>query len=215
MLFIAWKSEYIVARVHRASSVIPDGLHRTLELALSGDIEKQWPHLLVFSDPSPNALIIRSWGGSGTILVSQGLVALLNEEELRAILQLCVLRLKEPGIAFQSFCFIFALGALSFAPRPWVNLVFTGRTLPRVEERLLGPCSALGFLVLFPVVRFFLYFGRSPIRSRTTSQLGGIYSAAMQKVAQAIHIWGPGKNYGIFSLYFIHPNSGEMLFPNC
>jgi hypothetical protein len=212
MVIVASLAERSVSRAHFAGKNIPKGLSRTLAIAMEGQPGKV-PHILIFADPSPNALLIRSLGGRGTILLSQGLIALLSEEELRSVLRLCVSRIREPGIVLQSFCCTLVVWALNFAPYAWVNLVFEGRELSSSDERFLGPFSALGFLVLFPAVRFFITFGRPPLRNQQPIGLGGTYSSAVQKITQAVHIWGPSKNHGAVSLYFVDPGAGKMLFP--
>jgi hypothetical protein len=208
---IAIGAEKGIILAHGATIEIPKGLKRSLEKILEELYQKKL-RILIYPDPTPNALVIRSFGGSGTVLLSQGLVALLNEEEVRSVLRLCLVRIREPGIVFQSFCSLLAVWSLSFAPRLWVNLVFAGRTLTRIEERLLSPISAIGFLVLFPFARFLLNLGRPPFRGQTLHGLGGASSSAIQKISQAVHLWGPGRTQGAFSLYLIDPVSGQMLF---
>jgi hypothetical protein len=196
IFYSALRTELILAKLYGSSSDIPQGLTRSLELVFDSNSRRPLPRLLVFRDPSPNTLIVKSLTGSGTILLSQGMIALLNEEELRAILELCIIRLDEPGIIFQSFCSTLALGILKFAPRAWSNLAFTGRALSKDEERLLSPLSSIGFLILLPIAHNLVNIGRIPVKNRSSIQLAGPYSVAMQKVAQAVHIWGPIRNFG-------------------
>jgi heat shock protein HtpX len=215
VLLVALTSEYLIAKVYQARAEIPRGLSRSLELTLSNiPGKRKLPKLLIYSDPAPNILVIRSLGGSGSVLVSQGLIALLNEEELRAVFQFCLGRISTLGIVFQSVCSLLALWILTVSPHTWVNLVFVGRTLPSREEALLSPFSALSFFVLFPLAQFFLNLGRFPKRRKEISQPESTFSRAMQKISLSIHIWGAGKRYGTSSLHLLHPNVGEMLFPH-
>lgn len=211
-------SERGVSRAHSIEPNTPQGLDRSLEVAAHSisailEISEPLPRLLVFADPSPNALAVRSLGGRGTILLSQGLISLLNEDELREVLILCLLRLKQSSIVFQSFCAILAIWALGFAPRPWVNLVFAGKTLSTREEQLLSPVSGVGFLVFFPVARFIFNLGKPVFSFKMQISLRNKYLTTVQKIAQTIHIWSPGKRQAAFFLYLIDPESGKMLFP--
>lgn len=188
ILGIAAFSERAMRRAYRANSTPPKGLQKTLQMAAGK--RKQLPLISVFADPVPNALVIRSLGGNGSLLLSQGLITLLNERELRAILELCLKRLDSTGITFQSFCKILAVWSLSFSPRPWVSLVFSGRTLSLKEEKLLSPVSAIGFLILFPLARFLTKLGRSPTHEAEFNGVDEIYSAALEKASMTIYRYG-------------------------
>jgi hypothetical protein len=214
VVYMALSTENLIAKIHRAGSEIPKGLERSLELVLSQQKNKQAPRVLIFGDPSPNALIVKSWFGSGTILISQGMIALLNEEELRAILKLCLQRLWERGSSFQSLCALLALFTLSFAPHSWIHLFFAGRALRKEEEVLLSPLSGMRFFALYPATRLFVYLGKTSKSGRRQVSLSGPDFVAVQKVIQAIQIWGPGRFHGSFGLYFIHPVTGEILLPH-
>jgi hypothetical protein len=208
-------SERGIARAARASvAAVPAGLHRSLEIVMEGE-GGATPRFAVFEDPSPNAMVARSLGGTGLILVSRGLIALLNEHELRAVLSLCVKRTREPGIRFRSFCALLMVWMLALAPRPWVDLVFAGRPLARSEELRLSPVSAIAFLIFFPVSRFFLSAGR-PVRQELDpdSYAGEAWSSAAHKISQSISMWGPTKSPGAFFLYLIDPGSRRMLLPS-
>jgi hypothetical protein len=210
MLVCAFYAERSILHAYRAKEESPKGLVRSIQLAMK-DENLPTPRLSVFADPSPNILVVRSLGGKGSILMSQGLIALLNEEELRAVLSWCSFRLKQRGIVFQSFCSVLAIWILSLAPTSWVSLVFSGRTLSRDEERTLSPISAVGFLILFPIARFFFRLGRPIQTSLRPADFGVGYSTAMQKIAQSISIWGPSRSQVGFPLDWIYPGSEKML----
>lgn len=148
MILIAAYSEHGIAKAYHAEKPIPQGLMRTLQF-IDEEGSEPTPHLLVYSDPTPNVFTVRSFGGKGTVLLSQGLVALLNEEELRAILRMCLYRVRKTPLVFQSFCAQLTIWSLASAPQVWVDLVFSGRTLSKEEERLLSPLSTVGFLISF------------------------------------------------------------------
>jgi hypothetical protein len=183
LLLTALSAEYRLARTLRANAEVPAGLSHSLEWVANrrGGNEKL-PQILVYCDPSPNLLITRSLGRNGTIFLSQGLIAYLNEEELRATLKLSLSRIKQSGIVFHSFCLVLAFGLLKISPGSWVNLVEGERVLTPKQEQYLTPISALGFLVMFPFVRFFLKLGHLEGPQQKSPHLGGPFAAAMQKL---------------------------------
>jgi hypothetical protein len=167
-------------------------------------------------DPAPSALVVRSLLGRGRILVSQGILALLSEEELRALLGAAVIRCGDRRLPLQSACALLAVTTLSLAPREWVSMVFAGRT-PRPErgkKRPLSPVSALRFLAIFPIARVFMKLGsmgESALRARLLDSPHS--GAAVRKISHAIHPWGPNERPGASSLYLIDPWRRQMLLP--
>src|SRR4051794_9906097 len=77
---IAVGTEKIIAQAYGAQLNIPAGLGRSLAFVLK---ESQFDpsRILVYPEPFPSALVVRGLGGQGSILISQGLVALLRETE--------------------------------------------------------------------------------------------------------------------------------------
>jgi heat shock protein HtpX len=183
-------AEVGILKAYQAHLSPPKGLARSLDLVAFGK-EKRMPKFSVFSDPSPHIWVVRSLGGSGRVILSQGLVSLLNEEELRAMIAWSMFRLNERGIVFQSFCSVMAVWLLNLAPRPWVNLVFAGRVLSKSDEKSLHPNTFIGFLILFPLARFLLLLGKPTTMHPLPDVNSSTYSAVLQKISRAVSIWGP------------------------
>ena len=192
LVAFAFYSEKGMPKAYHAHLETSKGLSRSLALV---GVEKQEkpPQVFIFPDPLPQLLVVRSLGGSGTLLMSQGLMVLLNEEELRAVLGRSLFHLQERGLVFQSFCSILAIWILGFAPRSWRGLIFGGRTLEGSEERNLGSISALGFLILFPVVRLLLKLSKPAKAQKKAAEWGSAYSKALKKISQSIAILGPSR----------------------
>ena len=161
---LACFSESGIARVHRAALHVPPGLDHSLAFSAQAAFSEEdiLPRIMVFPEPRPKAFAVRAIGSRGTILLSQGLIAVLNEAELRTLLTACIIKIRKRGSVFQSFCCFLALSILSLAPRVWNSLLLRGKSLSPSEERKLSPLSALVFLVFYPFARFLLACGRLP-----------------------------------------------------
>ncbi|MGK5085206.1 hypothetical protein WDW37_18105 [Bdellovibrionota bacterium FG-1] len=118
------------------------------------------PRILACPDTSVFALVVRSPFSRGTILLSEGLLGLLSEDELRALLEASLSRLRGRGMVFQSFCAWWARLALAAAPRPWAEF-WLGEL--RWHEGL-RPLQALRFSVSFAIAQFFIFLGQ-PVRA--------------------------------------------------
>lgn len=199
---IALATEKLIAQTYDAHSKIPAGLRRSLDLVLE-ESGRDFARILIYPNPLPNALVVRRIGGHGSILISQGLVALLSEGELRKVLKMCLARLEEPTLVFQSLNSVFAVGVLGLVPRSWFKLVFGGRLPDNLEKTELGPFSTLIFLILFPVVQFFLNAGAVPPSSKTRAVAGRSPISIDQKIGSLIPLFGGRKNYGTSSLNVI------------
>ncbi|MEO5969393.1 MAG: hypothetical protein ABIQ95_05660 [Bdellovibrionia bacterium] len=203
---VAMTSEKTISQIYGAHSRIPEGLEQTLNLVLEGAGSLS-PRILIYSDSYPNALVVRQIGGRGSILMSQGMVALLNDMELREVMKMCLARLKERTLLFQSLSSVFAVGVFGLIPSAWSKLVFIGQTPTKSEKTELGPFSTLVFLILFPIVQFFLYAGTSPrtfsiLKKRTGTE--NTYSSAVQKMGRLIPLFGKRLNHGTACLSIMH-----------
>jgi hypothetical protein len=137
--------------------------------------------------------------------VSRGLVSLLNETEVRAILKAGTGRLREPGMVFRSFCSSLALLTLRIAPQSWINLIFVQRKPLEQQKKVLGPLSALILVLFIPFVRYFESLDLDPPHFKRRNLAKDSVFAAAQKIEQAIRLWGPSYRPGISSLYLIDP----------
>ena len=146
-----------IRRIYRVHREPPEGVSRSLERVLAV-LGGPAPRVLTISDPAPLALVARGPWSNGAILLTEGLLGALTEEELRELLALAVRRLRGRGIGFQTFCAFVAHQAFELAPRSWVQLLFG--ELRWHDE--LGALSALRFAMVFAGARFFVQLGRTP-----------------------------------------------------
>ncbi len=213
LIIVGLSSERGIAGIYLVHSNIPQGLSRSLEIALQSLNVKRVPQLVIVSETLPHALVVKSLGGHGTIFLTQGLISILNEQELGAVLLLCLARLKEKSLVFQSFCSILMIWILNFAPKSWVNLIFRERSVTSVDEEFLNPISGVGFFILFPPVNILLRLSKSRFFKQNKIVCEEQYFSATRKIAQSIHIWGSRRGQTAVNFGLIDPGSGKMLFP--
>lgn len=198
ILVAALRAESGLLKAYRVRTEAPAGASRSLERVMEcAELTGKQPKIFSFSDPAPQALVVRSPGSVGSILVSEGLLGVLTEDELRHLLLSCVTRLRARGIRFQSLCAWMAHIALEFAPRPWIELLFG--ELRWHEE--LGALGALRFVLAYSVARFFVRLGRV------------FENDAAQGFAHILPVSGEVFNPGSCILHFNDPWATRSLFP--
>jgi hypothetical protein len=131
IFYLALTCEKKVIRFYRASESISRGLKRTVDWVANDSHLR----IVIYSDPHPSIKVLKSLGGRGTLLISQGLVAQFDESDLRNQIQLSLKQIRQPGITFKSLCALLEL---------------------RIRKRMPiwgdspTPCSAVLFLLLYP-----------------------------------------------------------------
>jgi hypothetical protein len=188
---LAFRAEAGISKAYRARRGTATGAARSLDRVLSG-VGGPAPEVRAFADPSARALVVRSLGSPGLILLSEGLLGVLTEEELRQLLRESVSRLRSRGMVLQGVCAWLAHGALSCAPRGWVELLF-GKL--RWQERL-NPLSAICFLLVLAAARFFVALGRAPTGEwddapRAYSRLSGWSGEVSNPGSCVLHLVDP------------------------
>ncbi len=191
-------SEWNLKRISEAESQVPPGLLRSYELTLDGNISGA-PHLKIYSDPFPRIFVARSFGGRGTILLSQGMIALMREEDLRLIFGLLVNRARNPAVVFRSFCGTLATWALKFTPKAWKDLVFSNPPFSAGEQKLLTPLSALKSFLPLTLALFFYKLGT--IQKSLKSEMCEGQLEALRKLEQSDRFWGSHPTHGVLSFY--------------
>lgn len=215
-VFVMFWAEHGIRLSIGAKEEMPAGVLRTSIVAASS-LPYQAPRVVVYEETAPNAIVARSFWSRGTVMVSQGLIALLDEQELRAIIRLAHARARSPGIVLQTFCAFFSVLLFLLVPQSWSKLFFSGRPLHRGEEQLLSPASMLRFLLIFPATRFFLNASQMPrdliITNWPTGPNGNGDAAisALHKIARSVSIWGPTRSPGTWFLCLIDPGTDQML----
>jgi Zn-dependent protease with chaperone function len=158
LIFLLWMSfsaEGLLRRLLHVQDEVPAPLTRSLA-AVCYERGETPPSVAFFRDPAPQILAVKSLRSEGTIFVSQGLIAVLDEEELRDILQQTLGRLQSPDMLVRSLAATLAIRALRISPPAWVSLFFGGQTLAFQQASQGSALSFIRFSILLPWVRFFL-----------------------------------------------------------
>jgi hypothetical protein len=193
----------VMTRVHRARPAAEvAGLEATFARALEGS--RPGPVALkVFPDPAPNALVLRGAFSTPTLLVSEGLLSLLSEPELRAVLAECARRSRQPGCALRTLCAALSAGLLRLAPRRWARAMWQGA---RDDSRALTVGSFLGFLTLFPVLTTLQRIGGRASRDEAAGRGEDlVLNGAMRKLDQALRRWQTSQTPAGAALYLRRP----------
>ena len=173
-LLLLWISEREIPRMLQAQVPRSYGLRNSYEMAYAeaGVELARRPALLTYADPVPNVFVIRGLGKDGALLFSDGLIAILEESELRLVLTRAIRHLLSPETVLQSACILALI------------LIRKGFT---AEAKVLRPVEALKSLMLFPWLRFYSSLAESGA-SRDDD------TGARQKVAG--HLFRAEKLYG-------------------
>lgn len=209
LLSVASKAEELVLRELSGNTGIPDGLSRTFSLMIrdlrygSGATEgAALPELAVYPDPLPNAVVVRSLGKPGLILLSEGLLRNGEEKELRAILRYGVLRSAAPDWVFTSLCAVLAAKVFRKVPQEWARLFYSGRESGAHQASHLEPGGFLLFSIFFPLLQLLL-------------RSGGKGLALTAKLLEAgAKASGRPQNPGLAVLHLFDPTSAEQLIPS-
>lgn len=200
-------SEKLLSQLYQAHLEIPQGLRRSLEMAIQGR-HGGLPKILMFSEPTPSILFARSLGQKGTIFVSQGLVAFLSETELRRVFNLCGLKLQGKKILFQSLCATIVLLLLRISPPGWSQFMISGQKIASKDYQLLTPFSLLVFFIFPPILQFFSKAG-SQLNLKDSLEFSPefpkIKNKFSPKAERVLELLGPIQNKRFFPIDFISP----------
>lgn len=193
----------MACRFHRAKRNESVGLARTVSI-VSSEAGVREPEIFIFPDPAPNLLLAKSWGKNAALLMSEGLLAQLEEGELRCILKISLQQRKKSGLVVQTIASVCA--ALLY------SLAFRADRLGR-EFR---PVRILRLLLILPWVRLLIRLG-GPSRAISADLARAIQdfkeAEAVRKVRNATEIWTITQgNPGFIRMYFQHPWPRHELF---
>lgn len=202
-LALAMGADWLV-RLHRGGRT-PDGVQVSLRRALlaHGHASASLPVVRVFADPAPNALVLRSLLGSGTILLSQGLLDRLGEEELRTVLAQALHRLSDPHLPLQTLTAALAAFTLRRASGSWMDALVTSRSKQTPRWSVLS----VGAFVVFA---FLVGYARLWIRAVPAPQAGSTvpgFEDLQRRLGQTNQTWGLRWIPGAARLYLFPPQT--------
>jgi Zn-dependent protease with chaperone function len=154
------------------------GLRNSYDQAqrMAGVSSRNRPALVTYSDPVPNVFVVKSFGGHGMILLSEGFVSILDESEICYVLSRAIRHLSRGEIFVQSGCIL----TLTFLQK---SVSFSSKSVK--------PFRALALLLLFPWIR-----GIRKIADSSVTHLEGSDSAFRVFVRGSSKISRAGRLYG-------------------
>ena len=140
----------------------PSGLVRSFQRVLeeSSIPAAQGPELWLRQESLPNAFWGKGPGTRGFIVLNQGLVEFLSENELRSVLGILLQRVQRRDSADRTLVAVLLLAWARRLPEAWVQLLLGARDVRPNQAQSLGPASFIGFLLGYPGLRLLLWLAR-------------------------------------------------------
>lgn len=181
-------SEKGIVRVLEATAPRSPGVNNSFQQAQFelGARKQSTPELLTFSDPAPNAFVLRSFHGKGVFLLSEGLLNVMEEPEIQEIFKRGIAMLGSRNHLIQGAC-VFALCLLQ-------NLTDDQSQVgaPSGATRPLTPLQGFKRLLIAPWQERFLKLAeQSGAASSTRRVAGGFdFSEGRLKLERARRLYG-------------------------
>jgi heat shock protein HtpX len=180
-----WFSDKIVLRMYNAQEIGADDapwLHRLVEeLALRAQIPK--PKLYRIPDPAPNAFATGRDENHAAVVVTEGILQLLDEPELRGVLAHELSHIKNRDILVGTIAAVMA-GAISMlANMAHWGMVFGGRSEDKEGSH---PMVALLMIIVAPLAALLVQLAISRGREYGADETGAAISHDPLSLAQAL-----------------------------
>jgi Zn-dependent protease with chaperone function len=170
--------EWGITKILRGQVPRTHGLRNSYERAhrASGRSKSRRPALVTYPDPVPNVFVVRSVTGSGMILLSDGLISLLDESELHFILSRAIRHLHSTEVFVQTGCILV--------------LLFLQERMP-FRAGSYTPVSVLGHWVVFPWAQTFRGIAASSVTKRVGSDQDiSDFARGASKISRAERLYG-------------------------
>ncbi len=182
-----WFSDKIVLAMYGAKEISPQAnpkLHLMVEeLAQKANLQK--PKLYLVSLPIPNAFATGRNEKHAVVAVTNGILQLLNEDELRGVLAHELSHIKNRDILISSIAATLA-GATSYlAQMAYFAGMFTGRSSDNSRDGD-NAFGAIALLVLTPIIATLLHLAVSRSREYLADETGSHISKDPKSLASAL-----------------------------
>ncbi|WP_437674489.1 zinc metalloprotease HtpX [Sorangium sp. So ce131] len=178
-------SDRIVLAMHRAAEVSPfeaPGLHRMVEeLSRRAGIPK--PRVFVIPDAQPNAFATGRNPEHGVVAVTEGILRLLSERELRGVLAHEIAHIKNRDILVSTIAAAFASGITWVAHAVSFAGVFGGGS---DDDEGASPLSGLALAIVAPIAATLVQLGISRSRELMADETGAKLSGDPEALASAL-----------------------------
>jgi heat shock protein HtpX len=180
-------SDRIVLKMHNAQEVTPEqapALHRLVEeLARQARIPK--PRVCVMPDDQPNAFATGRNPKHGVVAVTDGILGLLSERELRGVLAHELAHIKNRDILVSSIAAVIA-AAVSYIANALSFAAFFGGNQENNEEAEGSGAGGLLMIVIAPLLATLIQLGVSRAREYMADETGARLSGDPEALARAL-----------------------------
>lgn len=178
-------SDRIVLAMHRAVEMSPaeaPGLHRTVE-ELSRRAEIPKPRVYVIPDAQPNAFATGRNPEHGVVAVTEGIMQLLSERELRGVLAHEIAHIKNRDILVSTIAAAFASGITWIAHAASFAGLFGGSSDDGEGE---SPLGGLALAIVAPIAATLVQLGISRSREYMADETGAKLCGDPEALASAL-----------------------------
>ena len=201
------RADIWLARMHQVQAAAP-GLEASLKRTLfESGLGSQSIRLGSLPDPAPNAIVWRAPGKGTRLVLSQGLLERLDEEELRAVLVHAVRRSRQSSLPVTTFMVAIATRLLAFAPTPWTDALISTRS---GENPKRASMTVPGFFVFSFLTGYAGCFLASAPREELAFPAVAPFESARRKMDRASKLWGLRWVFGAARLYLFAPLPGAQ-----
>lgn len=180
-------SDRIVLAMHHATEVSPaeaPDLHRMVEeLARRAEIPK--PRVYIIPDAQPNAFATGRNPEHGVVAVTEGIMQLLNERELRGVLAHEIAHIKNRDILVSTIAAAFASGITWIAHAVSFAGAFGGGQSDEEEEGA-SPLAGLALAIVAPLAATLVQLGISRSREYMADETGAKLCGDPEALASAL-----------------------------
>ena len=204
-------SDRLILRMHHAREVSPaeaPGLHRMVEeLAANAGIPT--PRLFVIPESQPNAFATGRNPAHGVVAVTEGIVEILTERELRGVIAHEIAHIRNRDILIASVAATVASAISSIANVASFGALFGAS---RNDEEHGSPIGALAMAFVAPVAATLIQLGISRSREFVADETGARISgdadalaAALLKLERAAQVQPVAAAPATASLFIVNP----------
>ncbi len=182
-----WYSDSIVLRIYQAKELTKSDapqLHTIVEeLAKNAGIPK--PKIYIVPDPSPNAFATGRNPENAVVAVTQGIMHILNTNELRGVLAHEIAHIANRDILIQSSAAMLGSAITALANMLYFTSLFGGR-----DNENSSPLSAVGailMIILAPLAASLIQMAISRSREYLADESGASYCSDPMALASALN----------------------------
>lgn len=186
--FSYWFSDSVVLKIYKAKELQRSDapqLHEIVEeLARNAGIPK--PKICIVPDPSPNAFATGRNPEHAVVAVTQGILQILNTNELRGVIAHEIGHIAHRDILIQSCAAVLGFAITSLANMLYYASLFGGRS-DNNNSGAFGALGAVLMMILAPLAASLIQMAISRSREYLADEAGASFSSDPQALASALN----------------------------